>query len=283
MTLQQMKYALTIAEHGSMNKAAEQLFISQPSLTSAVRELEKEIGIQVFVRSSRGVSVTAEGADFLMYVRQVYQQYELLHQKYGTLNFEFAIRETRTMDVLHDVGGFRSEVGIIYQCDYNRRIIGKMLHELELEFVPLIDCRAYVYLWKDHPLADEKSIGLEQLADYPCLVFEQGDGASGFLAEEILTDNDYPRIIRSTDRATQLNLMVGLNGYTLCSGIICEELNGNEYRAVPFREDENNRNTVMEIGYVMKKHSILSDIGEVYISEVRRYLSGCEGYKEENK
>lgn len=314
MTLQQMKYALTIAEHGSMNKAAEQLFISQPSLTSAVRELEKEIGIQVFVRSSRGVSVTAEGADFLMYVRQVYQQYELLHQKYGgsggakrkfgvstqhysfavkafvemvknfgTLNFEFAIRETRTMDVLHDVGGFRSEVGIIYQCDYNRRIIGKMLHELELEFVPLIDCRAYVYLWKDHPLANEKSIGLEQLVDYPCLVFEQGDGASGFLAEEILTDNDYPRIIRSTDRATQLNLMVGLNGYTLCSGIICEELNGNEYRAVPFREDENNRNTVMEIGYVMKKHSILSDIGEVYISEVRRYLSGCEGYKEENK
>ena len=163
MTLQQMKYALTIAEQGSMNKAAEQLFISQPSLTSAVRELEKEIGIQVFVRSSRGVSVTAEGADFLMYVRQVYQQYELLHQKYGgsggakrkfgvstqhysfavkafvemvknfgTLNFEFAIRETRTMDVLHDVGGFRSEVGIIYQCDYNRRIIGKMLHELEL-------------------------------------------------------------------------------------------------------------------------------------------------------
>lgn len=188
MTLQQMKYALTIAEQGSMNKAAEQLFISQPSLTSAVRELEKEIGIQVFVRSSRGVSVTAEGADFLMYVRQVYQQYELLHQKYGgsggakrkfgvstqhysfavkafvemvknfgTLNFEFAIRETRTMDVLHDVGGFRSEVGIIYQCDYNRRIIGKMLHELELEFVPLIDCRAYVYLWKGHPACERRS------------------------------------------------------------------------------------------------------------------------------
>ena len=283
MTLQQMKYALTIAEQGSMNKAAEQLFISQPSLTSAVRELEKEIGIQVFVRSSRGVSVTAEGADFLMYVRQVYQQYELLHQKYGGSGGAKRKFGVCTMDVLHDVGGFRSEVGIIYQCDYNRRIIGKMLHELELEFVPLIDCRAYVYLWKDHPLANEKSIGLEQLADYPCLVFEQGDGASGFLAEEILTDNDYPRIIRSTDRATQLNLMVGLNGYTLCSGIICEELNGNEYRAVPFREDENNRNTVMEIGYVMKKHSILSDIGEVYISEVRRYLSGCEGYKEENK
>lgn len=204
-------------------------------------------------------------------------------KNFGTLNFDFAIRETRTMDVLKDVGGFRSEVGIIYQCDYNRRIIGKILHDLELEFVPLIDCRAYVYLWKNHPLANEKSIGLEQLADYPCLVFEQGDGASGFLAEEILTDNDYPRMIRSTDRATQLNLMVGLNGYTLCSGIICEELNGSEYRAVPFREDKHNRNTTMQIGYVVKKHSILSDIADVYITEVRRYLSACGELKEDKR
>ena len=302
-----------VAETGTITEAASRLFISQPSLTNAIHELEKEMNITIFDRTNKGIHISKDGEDFLGYASQVLEQATLLEDRYkggnggkqefcvstqhysfavkafvemvknfGTLNFEFAIRETRTMDVLHDVGGFRSEVGIIYQCDYNRRIIGKMLHELELEFVPLIDCRAYVYLWKDHPLANEKSIGLEQLADYPCLVFEQGDGASGFLAEEILTDNDYPRIIRSTDRATQLNLMVGLNGYTLCSGIICEELNGNEYRAVPFREDENNRNTVMEIGYVMKKHSILSDIGDVYISEVRRYLSGCEGYKEEN-
>ena len=314
MTLQQMKYVLAIADEGSMNKAAEKLFVSQPSLTSAVRELEKESGIQIFVRGSRGVSVTAEGADFLMYVRQVCQQYDILRQKYGgsgnvkrkfgvstqhysfavkafvemvkrfgTLNFEFAIRETRTMDVLNDVGSFRSEIGIIYQCDYNRKIIERLLREQELEFVPLIDCRAYVYLWKHHPLAGESSIGIEQLADYPCMVFEQGDGASGFLAEEILTDNDYPRMIRSSDRATQLNLMIGLNGYTLCSGIICEELNGSEYRAVPFREDEHNRNTTMQIGYVVKKHSILSDIADVYITEVRRYLSACGELKEDKR
>lgn len=314
MTLQQMKYVLAIADEGSMNKAAEKLFVSQPSLTSAVRELEKESGIQIFVRGSRGVSVTAEGADFLMYVRQVCQQYDILRQKYGgsgnvkrkfgvstqhysfavkafvemvkrfgTLNFEFAIRETRTMDVLNDVGSFRSEIGIIYQCDYNRKIIERLLREQELEFVPLIDCRAYVYLWKHHPLVGESSIGIEQLADYPCMVFEQGDGASGFLAEEILTDNDYPRMIRSSDRATQLNLMIGLNGYTLCSGIICEELNGSDFRAVPFREDEHNRNTIMEIGYIVKKHSMLSDIGDVYISEVRRYLSQCGELKEDKR
>lgn len=303
MTLQQLKYALTIADEGSMNKAAEKLFVSQPSLTGAVRELEKEAGIKIFVRGSRGVSATPEGADFLMYARQVCQQYDVLRQKYGgsgrtkrkfgvstqhysfavkafaemvkrfgTLNFEFAIRETRTMDVLNDVGSFRSEIGIIYQCDYNRRIIERLLRERDLEFSPLIECKAYVYLWKNHPLAGESSIGIEQLAAYPCMVFEQGDGSSGFLAEEILTEIDYPRIIRSSDRATQLNLMIGLNGFTLCSGIICEELNGSEFCAVPFREDEQNRNTIMQIGYITKKHCIISDIAEVYIEEVKKYL-----------
>lgn len=303
MTLQQIKYALTIAEAGSMNRAAEQLFISQPSLSSSIKELERETGITIFLRTSKGVVPTNEGSDFLMYARQVYQQYDLMTQKYSaqggikrkfgvssqhysfavkafvetvkkydTLNFEFAMRETRTMDVINDVGTLKSEIGILYMDSFNRKIIEKMLDDNDLDFVPLINCRAYVYLWKNHPLAKEKSISLEQLRDYPCLSFEQGEHGSGFFAEEILSDNDYPRIIRSTDRATQLNLMVGLNGYTLCSGIICEELNGSDYAAVPFREDEANRNSVMEIGYIVKNRSMLSDIAETYIDEVKKYL-----------
>lgn len=305
MTLQQIRYAITIADTGSMNKSAEILYVSQPSLTSAIKELEKEIGISIFLRTSKGVVPTNEGTDFLTHARQVYQQYELLTDKYSTsgnlkrkfgistqhysfavkafvdtvkkydtLNFEFAIRETKTLDVISDVGTLISEIGILYKSDYNRKIIDKLLRENELEFYPLISCHAYVYLWKGHPLAKEKSISLEQLRDYPCLSFEQGT-SSVFLAEEILSENDYPRIIKSTDRATQLNLMVGLNGYTLCSGIICEELNGNEYIAVPFQDDENNRNSVMEIGYITKKYSRLSDIAQMYISEVKKYL-GCD-------
>ena len=304
MTLQQIRYALTIAEAGSMNRAAEQLFISQPSLSSSIKELERETGITIFLRTSKGVVPTNEGSDFLMYARQVYQQYDLLTQKYSaqgsvkrkfgvssqhysfavkafvetvkkydTLNFEFAMRETRTMDVINDVGMLKSEIGILYMDSFNRKIIEKMLDDNDLDFVPLINCRAYVYLWKNHPLAKEKSISLEQLRDYPCLSFEQGEHGSGFFAEEILSGNDYPRIIRSTDRATQLNLMVGLNGYTLCSGIICEELNGSEYAAVPFREDETNRNSIMEIGYIVKNRSMLSDIAETYIEEVKKYLA----------
>lgn len=303
MTLQQLKYALTIAKIGSMNQAAEKLFISQPSLSAAIHELEKEVGISIFLRSGKGVVPTPEGEDFLMYARQVYQQYELLQEKYSaggnikrkfgvsmqhysfavkafvetvkkfdTLNYEFSVRETRTMDVITDVGSMKSEIGILYRSGFNKKIIDKMLKDNGLEFFPLINCSAYVYLWKEHPLAKETSLSLEQLKEYPCLSFEQGEGTAYF-AEEILSDNDYPRVIKSNDRATQLNLMVGLNGYTLCSGIICEELNGGDYAAIPFSEDEDNHNTVMEIGYIVKKRSVLSNIAAVYIEELKSYLS----------
>ena len=307
MTLQQLLYALTISEKGSMNKAAEALFISQPSLTLAMKDLEKEIGITIFRRSSRGVELTNEGADFLVHARQIYQQYELLRdkytgsvdikrkfavstqhysfvtkafvetvKKYDTRKFDFAIRETKTADVISDVGKLRSEIGVLFESDFNRKAINKMLRDNDLDFTSLIDCRAYVYLWKNHPLAGEKSISLSMLKDYPCLSFEQGDQSSLYLAEEILGENEYPRTIKATDRATMLNLMVGLNGYTLCSGIICEELNGSDYVAIPFKEDRNHRNAKMTVGYITKRHSVMSDIGETFIDEIKAYLEKVE-------
>ena len=304
MTLQQIKYALVIAEAGSLNRAAELLYISQPSLSSAVRELESDTGITIFMRTSRGVTPTAEGEEFLSYARQVYQQYELLTDRYtgkgshkrrfgvsaqhysfavdafvktvkqyDTLKFEFALRATKTMDVIADVGSSKSEIGIIYKSSYNEKVIDKMLKVNDLEFTSLIRCRAYVYVWKDHPLAGEKSISFEQLLDYPCLVFEQGDSVPGFFAEEILSDKEYPRLIRTTDRATNLNLMIGLNAFTLCSGIISEELNGSDYSMIPFREDDENRNVVMDIGYITKKQTLRSDIAENYIANIKEFLN----------
>ncbi len=160
----------------------------------------------------------------------------------------------------------------MYLSDFNRKIITKLLHEQDLAFHPLIDCNAYVYMWRSHPLAGQASVSLAQLADYPCLSFEQGENSSVYFAEEILSENEYQRIIKANDRATMLNLMVGLNGYTLCSGIICEELNGSDYVAVPFAADDLNRNSVMEIGYITKRDAILSRIGEVYIEEIEKYL-----------
>ena len=303
MTLTQLNYFITIAAAHSMNKAAEQLYVSQPSLTSAIRELEKELEVTLFYRSGHGVTLTNDGAEFLRYAKQLYSQYEQILEKYGkngTLKkkfavsaqhysfavkafanmarefdmaeYEFAIRETRTLEVITDVATLRSEIGVLYLCDLNRQSIKKLLNGNGLEFHHLIDCRPYVYLWKGHPLANEKSIRFEQLRDYPCLSFEQGEGASFYLSEEILATAEYPKIIKANDRATMLNLMVALNGYTLCSGIICEELNGSAYRAIPFSGQEADTAGMMEVGYIMKKNIKPSYVGEKYVEALEAYL-----------
>ena len=303
MTLQQLKYVITISEIGSLNKAAEVLYVSQPSLSEALHDLERSLGITIFHRSGRGVTPTNDGAEFIAYARQLYNQYEELMERYGeastlkkkfnvstqhysfavkafvemvkhfnTAEYDFAIRETKTLEVIEDVSCLRSEIGILYLSSFNQKAIMKLLKANDLVFNRLIDCSVYVYLWKGHPLAKCNSIRMEQLNDYPCLSFEQGTNSSFYFAEEILSANDYPRTIRANDRATMLNLMVGLNGYTLCSGIICEELNGSDYTAVPFEADNEPDASQMEIGYIIKKDHILSKTGSLYIKEIEKYL-----------
>lgn len=303
MTFVQLKYILTIAETKSLNKAAEQLYVSQPSLTNALKELEKEIGITIFFRSGRGVTLTNDGVEFLTYARELYREYEQLLQRYTeggsykkkfavstqhysfavkafvdvakTLDmsqYELAIRETKTMEVIQDVGTMKSEIGILYLSEFNRKPMEKLLKSANLEFHSLIECDAYVYLWKGHPLAENSVITMEQLKNYPCLSFEQGENSSFYLSEELLPTNEYSQIIHANDRATMLNLMIGLNGYTLCSGIICEDLNGNEYRAVPFKNEGYPEESRMEVGYITKKNLVLSKLGEQYIEALKDYL-----------
>lgn len=297
MTLNQLIYVITVDKVGSMNEASKELFISQPSLSAAVRELEAEIGIEIFKRNNRGVSATPDGVQFLGYARQVVEQYRLVESKYiekkevkkkfsvsmqhysfavdafvkmvkqfGMDEYEFAVHETKTHEVIEDVRNFKSELGILYVNDFNSKVLFKLFNELELEFVPLIECGIYVYLWKGHPLALKESINLKELEEYPCLSFEQGQNNSFSYAEEVLSSYQYKRLIKANDRATMLNLMVGLNGYTLCSGIICEELNGSDYRAIPLESDE-----MMTIGYLKRRGSSISPLGKKYLEELEKY------------
>ena len=303
MTIQQLRYVIVICDEGSLNKASEQLYIAQPSLTSALQELEKELGITIFNRSGRGVTPTNDGLEFIRYAREVLSQYDNLLEKYGkngnlkkkfgistqhysfavksfvemvkhfgTDEYEFAIRETRTRDVIDDVFTGKSEIGILYLNDFNRKPLEKLLKSNGLHFTPLTECSAYVYLWKGHPLADRASIRFEDLKEYPCLSFEQGDKGSFYYAEEILSTSEYPKTIKATDRATMLNLMIGLNGYTLCSGVISEELNGSDYLAVPFVPDDDIVGSNMVIGYISKKKLMLSNIAQLYVKELEQYL-----------
>ena len=310
MTIQQLRYAVTISEQGSLNKAAEVLYVAQPSLTGALRELERELGVTLFSRSGRGVTLTNDGTEFIRYARQVLQQYDGLLERFGrggvrkkhfgvstqhysfavksfvelikrfgTDEYEFAIRETRTRDVIDDVFTGKSELGILYLSDFNRKPLEKLLHANQLEFHTLTQCDAYVYLWKGHPLAKKPVIRFADLAPYPCLAFEQGASGSFYYAEEILSTAEYPRMIHATDRATMLNLMVGVNGYTLCSGVICEELNGADYVAVPFAAENDAVGSRMEIGYIVRKNMILSPLAELYVAGLDRYL---KQYQEEH-
>lgn len=296
MTLQQLKYALAIADCGSMNEAAKQLFISQPSLSETMKELETEIGIEIFLRSNRGISLTPEGEEFLGYARQVMEQFGLLQSRYvekkkkekfsvstqhytfavkafietvkklGMERYEYAVHETTTYDVISNIKTFKSEIGILYLNDFNEKVMMKMIQENGLEFKELFSCDTFVYLWSGHPLAGKEVISMEELDDYPCLSFDQGKYHSLFLAEEMKSDYEYKRLIKANDRATLLNLMVGLNAYTLCSGIICEELNGSDYMTVPLKETEQ-----MRIGYIVRKGQKISKIGKLYIEELRKY------------
>lgn len=297
MTLTQLKYVITVAEARSMNEAAKQLFVSQPSLSSAIKELEEEIGVEVFRRSNKGVFVTPEGEEFVGYARQVVEQYMLIEMKYidktnvkkkfgvsmqhytfavnafvemvkqfGMDEYEFSICETKTYEVIENVKNFKSEIGILYINEFNQKILYKLFAEYGLEFHPILDCHIYVYMWKGHPLAKNKEIALEELEDYPCLSFEQGNNNSFYFAEEVLSTYNYKQLIKANDRATLLNLMVGLNGYTLCSGIICEELNGSDYCAVRLKSDE-----IMTIGYLSRKGVAISSLGQKYIEELAKY------------
>lgn len=297
MTLTQLVCAVRIADTKSMNKAAAELFVSQPALSGAIRDLEDEIHIELFIRTNRGIVITTEGEEFLSYARQMVELHRMIRERYidnkqtkkkfsvsmqhysfaveafmelankcSMSEFELAVHETKTYEVISNVREYRSEIGVLYLNEFNEKAMKKIFNDNELEFTPLFDCGISVYLSKSHPLAERKRIQFEELKDYPCLSFEQGTKNSFYFSEEVLSTLDYKQIIKADDRATMLNLMVGMNGYTLCSGIICEDLNGGNYVSVPLDTKDK-----MTIGFIKRKNMPLSMLGQEYIEILKKY------------
>ncbi len=296
MTLQQLKYSIYIADNGSFSKASEIAYVSQPSLSQSIKELEQEIGIQIFNRTNRGLTITSKGEEFLSYARQVVEQYGLIEEKYidkqvekkrfavssqhysfavkafiNTVKrldpdrYELAIKETKTFEVIEDVRHMKSDIGILYLNHFNRTILTKLFKEYNLTFIPLFVCKIYAYMCSDNPLATKEKVTLEELQKYPCLSFEQGLHNSFYFAEEVLSTFEYKQVIKANDRATMLNLMKGLYAFTLCSGIISEDLNGSDYVAVELDCEE-----TMEIGYLRKETISTNEIEELYIEEIMK-------------
>lgn len=296
MTLQQLKYAVEIARCGSISNATRKLFISQPSLSTAIMELENEIGITIFNRTNRGIKVSAEGSEFLGYAKQVIEQAELLENRYSNKklvkqsfsvstqhyafavsafvnlikeynldDYEFTLRETKTYEIIEDVKNLRSEIGILYLNEFNSKVLNKFLRENNLVFTELFKATPHIFIGSENPLACKKYVTLKELEPYPYLSFEQGEYNSFYFSEEIQSTITHKKSITVSDRATLFNLLIGLNGYTISTGVISQDLNGNKIISVPLQLEE-----TITVGYIIHENISPSQIALDYIYSLKQ-------------
>ncbi|WP_295837085.1 LysR family transcriptional regulator [uncultured Microbacterium sp.] len=299
ITLQQLQYFIEVAAEGSISAAADLLYVAQPTMSAAMRDLEQRVGRDLLMRSARGVTLTTDGVEFLGYARQVVEQAELLEQRYlgrppsrrllgvstqhysfavdafvrmvkstGAPEYEFSLRETRTFDIIEDVRTLRSELGILFRNDFNRNVIDKLLRDSGLAFHPLFRAEPHIFVSRRNPLAARKTATLDDLVDLPRLTFDQGANNSFYFAEEILSTLSSAQEIRVSDRATIFNLMIGLGGYTISTGIISDDLDP-EIVAVPLDVDER-----IEIGWIGRTAVPLTEQAQRYLAEVREVVAG---------
>ncbi|MCR2802739.1 LysR family transcriptional regulator [Paenibacillus soyae] len=295
MTLQQLKYVIEVANRGSINEAAKRLFISQPSLSNAIKDLEEELGISIFERTNKGITLSKEGVEFLSYARQVVEQAELLESRYlnakpskqhfsvstqhyafavnafvqlvrqyGHDEYELMLRETKTYEIIEDVRTMRSEIGILYLNEFNEKVINKLLKSANLQFTRLFTAKPHVFISIHNPLAKQAVVTIEDLQDFPCLSFDQGEYNSFHFSEEILSTLTHKKSIQVNDRATLFNLLIGLNGYTISTGVLSSDLNGNEIIPVPLAIDES-----MHVGWISHRNMTLSLLGTAYIEALK--------------
>ncbi|MXQ48229.1 LysR family transcriptional regulator [Streptococcus pneumoniae] len=291
MRIQQLQYIIKIVETGSMNEAAKQLYITQPSLSNAVRDLEQEMGITIFIRNPKGITLTKDGVEFLSYARQVIEQTDLLEERYknptaqrelfsvssqhyafvvnafvSLLNktdmtkYELFLRETRTYEIIDDVKNFRSEIGVLFLNSYNRDVLTKMFDDSHLVATSLFSTQPHIFISKDNPLANKEIIQLEDLVDFPYLSYDQGVHNSFYFSEEIMAQIPHPKSIVVSDRATLFNLMIGLDGYTIATGVLNSKLNGDNIVSIPLDVDDQ-----IDIVYLKHEKANLSKMGEKFI------------------
>ncbi len=298
MNINQIKYVLTVAGSSSMREASTRLYVSQPALSASIRELEEELGILIFERTNKGISLTDEGREFVSYAKKAVGQYEILESRYlskdsgkerfsvSTQHYNFSVKaftdtirsmepdkyvfsihETKTKEVLEDVHSLKSEIGVISFSSSNEDVIKKLFKDYQLEFIPLMKRDTYIYVWRDHEFADRRTISLDELKDYPCVAFDQTNDGNFYLTEEAMADYDFDKMIKSDDRATTMEIIAELGGYAVGSGMLSEEdaiLPG--LVSIKLQEED-----PLIIGYIMRKGITLSAYGERYVEELLKY------------
>ena len=298
MTILQLKYVLAIASSSSMREAASKLFVSQPALSATIHELEEELGIRIFDRTNKGISLTEQGREVLVYAKQAVSQYELIEDRYiekdkdrkhfsvsmqhyvfavhafvetvkdfGTDRYIYSVHETRTDEVLTNVRDLHSEIGVLAYTKNTETILKKLFREYGLVFHPLMVKDTYAYVWEDHPLAGKEELSLDELREYPCVSFDQTSDNAFYLSEEALGDYEFDKLIRSNDRATSAEIMAKLNGYSIGTGMMTESVTLNDgVVTIKLKEED-----PLTIGYIVRQDHNLSDIGKRYVKELEKY------------
>ena len=298
MNITQLKYVLEVAASSSMREASTKLYVTQPALSASIRDLEDELGILIFERTNKGISPTEAGREFIGYAKRAVGQYEILEDRYlskdsdrerfsvSTQHYNFAmkaftdvikkmepdkyvfsIHETKTKEVLDDVRNLKSEIGIISFSGSNEAVIKKLFRDYQLEFTPLMRRDTYIYVWKNHELADRTEISIEEMQEYPCVSFDQTSDSNYYLTEEAMADYAFDKMIKSDDRATSMEIIAELGGYSIGSGMLSEDnaiLQG--LVAIKLKEED-----PLTIGYITRRGSNHSIYGEAYIEELLRY------------
>lgn len=300
MTVLQLKYVVAISTCVSMREASSKLYVSQPALSATIRDLEEELGIRIFDRTNKGIKLTEEGNEFLVFAKQAVSQYELIEHKYlmpddgkdyytismqhyvfavhafvdlikrrQVNSYSYLIKETRTDEVLHNVRDYRSEIGVLAYAKSNKNIMNKLFREYTLEFYPLMVCDTYAYLSKDHPLAHKKELSVDELKEYPCISFDQTNETEYYLSEEALAGYQFRKIIRSNDRATSCEIMTMLNGFAIGTGIMIDSnALKDAFISIKLKEED-----PLTVGYIVKKDHVLSEFGKLYIKELEKYCT----------
>lgn len=298
MKLHQLKYFIEVVSSGSINEAARRLYISQPTLSKAIRELEKEVGFTLFTRTSTGISLSQDGAEFLSYARQINEQVELLEsryfnkqpsqqlfsvssqhysfvvdafvetiRKYGGDKYQFTIRETRTYEIIDDVKNLTSEIGIMYISAFNEKVLLQLMKDKGLLFNELFEATPHIFISQKNPLAKKDAVALGDLEAYPRLTFEQGQFNSFYYSEEIFSTLPSPKSIQVSDRATLFNLLIGLNGYTISTGILSNDLDDSEIVQVPLVAED-----TIKVGWVVNKKTELSTMAKLFLEELQHTI-----------
>ena len=299
ISLQQLRYIIEVAECGSINAASQQLYVSQPTLSATIKDIEQELGISIFNRTNRGITLTSEGIEFIGYARQILEQFDLFEARYsnnqtastGRLSvssqhyafcvrafidlaeeydqeeYNFSLRETRTADIIEDVKDYRSELGVIYLSDFNSKVLTKTFSDAGLTFTPLFQAYPHIFVGRHHPLANRERLTPDDLQGYPRYSFEQGANNSFFFAEEPLSHLPHRQNITYSDRGTLVNLLTNHNGFTVSTGVRSGEMGLEDIVAIPLEVDE-----TMTVGYIYHAERPLSPLAKRYLEKLRAHI-----------